>query len=310
MGHTQHQQDHNAIFNDPSIPHNAITQKLLPPTLYGDYFCWAKSFAFFHISLAYNWATQDVCSFNSMVDSDSSLTRPKIIIGIQNGKAFIEKVIDSRIAPIYLGNIPQSQGHCARLRTSAKLAPTDTISFHTMNRQFEQFFVGLGTTIAEDAAITQYNYSTTDFTSPSLVDLIRGVDNLARRDEQREKLAYVHCKAGKGRSATLVVAYLIYLFSIADIVRADGSNYTDGLDQETIIEMLIAYAKKMRSVVSINPKQRVMLSRFYTELKAARSFEQLYKSYEQAIQLRNAEFKDPKSTRGYHRNIDPIALSI
>jgi len=46
-------------------------------------------------------------------------------------------------------------------------------------------------------------------------------------------------------------------------------------------------------VVSINPKQRAMLSRFYTELKDAQSFARLYKRYEWAIQQRNIELKDP-----------------
>ena len=56
--------------------------------------------------------------------------------------------------------------------------------------------------------IEQLRLPTTDFTPPSLEHVQRGVDFITRHIEQGGNV-YVHCKAGRGRSATVVVCWLI-----------------------------------------------------------------------------------------------------
>lgn len=59
------------------------------------------------------------------------------------------------------------------------------------------------------AGVDQLRLSTVDLTGvPSLQNLQRGVD-FALRHRERGTSVYVHCKAGRSRSATLVAAYLI-----------------------------------------------------------------------------------------------------
>jgi atypical dual specificity phosphatase len=56
--------------------------------------------------------------------------------------------------------------------------------------------------------IEQFRIPTIDFTPPSLEDIQRGVRFIA--DEvSRGKTVYVHCKAGRGRSAALVFCWLV-----------------------------------------------------------------------------------------------------
>ena len=59
-----------------------------------------------------------------------------------------------------------------------------------------------------DAGIVQLHLPTVDFTPPSLDDLCRGVEFIQQHRAAGRKV-YVHCKAGRGRSATLVMCYLI-----------------------------------------------------------------------------------------------------
>lgn len=59
------------------------------------------------------------------------------------------------------------------------------------------------------AGVEQLRLSTVDLTGvPSLEHLHRGVD-FALKFRQQGGCVYVHCKAGRSRSATLVAAYLI-----------------------------------------------------------------------------------------------------
>lgn len=59
------------------------------------------------------------------------------------------------------------------------------------------------------AGVEQLRLSTVDLTGvPSLENLHRGVEFALKYREQGSSV-YVHCKAGRSRSATLVAAYLI-----------------------------------------------------------------------------------------------------
>lgn len=59
------------------------------------------------------------------------------------------------------------------------------------------------------AGVEQLRLSTVDLTGvPTLENLHRGVEFALKHREQGNSV-YVHCKAGRSRSATLVAAYLI-----------------------------------------------------------------------------------------------------
>lgn len=61
----------------------------------------------------------------------------------------------------------------------------------------------------EAAGVEQLRLSTVDLTGvPTLENLHRGVEFALKHREQGNSV-YVHCKAGRSRSATLVAAYLI-----------------------------------------------------------------------------------------------------
>ncbi len=59
-----------------------------------------------------------------------------------------------------------------------------------------------------EAGIRQLHLPTVDFTPPTLEHIRRGVEFI---DEclARDEAVYVHCKAGRGRSATLVICWLV-----------------------------------------------------------------------------------------------------
>ncbi|MFO7907497.1 MAG: dual specificity protein phosphatase family protein [Planctomycetota bacterium] len=58
------------------------------------------------------------------------------------------------------------------------------------------------------AGIEQLRIPTVDFTSPTLEDVERGVAFMQRQIAQGRGV-YVHCKAGRARSGTVVLCYLI-----------------------------------------------------------------------------------------------------
>jgi atypical dual specificity phosphatase len=60
----------------------------------------------------------------------------------------------------------------------------------------------------EKAGIQQLRLPTIDFTPPSLDDIKRGVEYIQQQVDSGLGV-YVHCKAGRGRSATVVLCWLI-----------------------------------------------------------------------------------------------------
>lgn len=56
--------------------------------------------------------------------------------------------------------------------------------------------------------IRQSRFSTVDYMPPSLHSISQGL-KVIEECKQREESVYVHCKAGKGRSATVTTCYLM-----------------------------------------------------------------------------------------------------
>ncbi|XP_037553649.1 phosphatidylglycerophosphatase and protein-tyrosine phosphatase 1 [Nematolebias whitei] len=81
----------------------------------------------------------------------------------------------------------------------------------TMNEEFETKYFCNSAEEWRAAGVEQLRLSTVDLTGvPSLENLHSGVEFVLQH-RQRGTSVYVHCKAGRSRSATLAAAYLIRL---------------------------------------------------------------------------------------------------
>ncbi|XP_028916317.1 phosphatidylglycerophosphatase and protein-tyrosine phosphatase 1 [Ornithorhynchus anatinus] len=81
----------------------------------------------------------------------------------------------------------------------------------TMNEEYETRYLCNSTQEWEAAGVEQLRLSTVDLTGiPTLENLQKGVRFLLQH-RARGNSVYVHCKAGRSRSATMVAAYLIEL---------------------------------------------------------------------------------------------------
>src|SRR5260221_707583 len=99
-----------------------------------------------------------------------------------------------------------------------------------------------------EAAIEQLHLPTIDFTIPSYEDLVRGAAFIRAHAERGERV-YVHCKAGRGRSATLVLCWLIERHGIEPEeaqrrLRAIRPKIVDGLWRREPVQR---YASVIRS---------------------------------------------------------------
>jgi atypical dual specificity phosphatase len=72
----------------------------------------------------------------------------------------------------------------------------------------------------EELGISQLHLPVVDYTSPSLLQLEQAV-SFVESFLSRSETVYIHCKGGKGRSATVVLAFFIkhYKLSRHDALR-------------------------------------------------------------------------------------------
>ncbi|XP_066109996.1 phosphatidylglycerophosphatase and protein-tyrosine phosphatase 1 isoform X1 [Saccopteryx bilineata] len=97
--------------------------------------------------------------------------------------------------------------------------------------------------------IEQLRLSTIDMTGvPTLANLRRGVQ-FALKYQSLGQSVYVHCKAGRSRSATMVAAYLIQVYNCSP---------------EEAVEAIT----KIRSHIYIRPGQLEVLKEFHKEIAA------------------------------------------
>ena len=180
---------------------------------------------------------------------------------------------DGKQAPLFLGSIPYQQSHIDQLKSICNCQSNkhQKIGLFTLNEPWEVETAGLSKLIKTNKNIDQFYYATPDFTAPTLIHLIRIVHDLEKRDHLNQKLSLVHCKAGRGRSATAIGAYLIYLIHKAG--------------KTTTVQEIEKYLISHRPIVHLSSEQKNALSHFYKELKNAKTFENLYKKYEQKMYL-------------------------
>lgn len=119
----------------------------------------------------------------------------------------------------------------------------------TMNEEYETRFLCNSSKEWRKVGVEQLRLSTVDMTGiPTLANLRKGVQ-FAVKYQSLGQSVYVHCKAGRSRSATMVAAYLIqvYNWSPEEAVRA---------------------LTKIRSHIHIRPGQLEILKEFHKEVTA------------------------------------------
>ncbi|XP_040413974.1 phosphatidylglycerophosphatase and protein-tyrosine phosphatase 1 [Cygnus olor] len=106
---------------------------------------------------------------------------------------------------VLLGALP------LRGRSRSLVAEENVRAVLTLNEEYETRYLCCSAQEWEALGVEQLRLSTVDLTgAPSLEHLHKGVEFLLRHRE-RGNSVYVHCKAGRSRSATMVAAYLIQL---------------------------------------------------------------------------------------------------
>uniref|UniRef100_A0A8C6WVL9 Phosphatidylglycerophosphatase and protein-tyrosine phosphatase 1 n=1 Tax=Neogobius melanostomus TaxID=47308 RepID=A0A8C6WVL9_9GOBI len=117
----------------------------------------------------------------------------------------------------------------------------------TMNEEYETRLLCNSAQEWREAGVEQLRLSTVDLLGvPSLEHLRRGVDFAVRHRDQGHTV-YVHCKAGRCRSATMAAAYLIRVYCVTP---------------EEACERL----QSLRPHVILRPAQVSLLQDFYTHV--------------------------------------------
>lgn len=181
---------------------------------------------------------------------------------------------DGKTTPLFLGSIPTKQSHLNRLRTYVlpDYKSNQTIGIFSLNEYWECKTSGLFELIKHNPDIDHHFYPTPDYQAPSFVDILRAVNDLENRDNLGHQICLVHCKAGRGRSATILGAYVMHILHKAQL--------------NTTTTEVERYLRTHRPQVHLEEVQKNALDHFYRELQNADTFEKLYEKYLPEIEAR------------------------
>ncbi|XP_055981408.1 phosphatidylglycerophosphatase and protein-tyrosine phosphatase 1-like [Sorex fumeus] len=147
-----------------------------------------------------------------------------------------------RIDPtVLLGALP------LRSMTSLLVHGENVHGVITMNEQYETRFLCNSSKEWKRVGVEQLRLSTVDVIGvPSLTNLHKGVQ-FALKYRARGQSVYVHCKAGRTRSATMVAAYLIqaYCWSPEEAVEAITSIRPHVLIRSAHLRLLQQFHKEV-----------------------------------------------------------------
>lgn len=112
----------------------------------------------------------------------------------------------------------------------------------------------------EDAGIRQTLIPTSDFNPVPAEKLVQAVD-LIHSALSRGENVYVHCKAGRGRSATAVICYLL------QYQREEIGLSKEGEIDLAAVEHAIRYVKNTRQRINLNSRQQQAVADYFEFLK-------------------------------------------
>ncbi|KAM9221426.1 phosphatidylglycerophosphatase and protein-tyrosine phosphatase 1 [Dugong dugon] len=117
----------------------------------------------------------------------------------------------------------------------------------TMNEEYETRFLCNSSKEWKKVGVEQLRLSTVDMTGvPTLANLQKGVEFVLKY-QSLGQCVYVHCKAGRSRSATMVAAYLIQVHNWSP-------------------EEAVRFITKIRPHIHVRPGQLEVLKEFYKEI--------------------------------------------
>ncbi|XP_066489141.1 phosphatidylglycerophosphatase and protein-tyrosine phosphatase 1 [Tiliqua scincoides] len=167
---------------------------------------------------------------------------------------------------VLLGALPL-RGRCRQL-----VEEENVRAVVTMNEEYETRFLCYSPQEWEAMGVEQLRLSTVDLTGiPSLENLHEGVKFVLKHRDSGNSV-YVHCKAGRFRSATMVAAYLIQL--------------RQWTPQEAI-EAIV----KIRPYIIIRQKQIQILEDFHRSITV--------ETQQKSVETQHTEQKPPKDIRDH-----------
>ncbi len=198
-----------------------------------------KSIITFYPSFPLNRAYYGkVYSFDLIMQSEQSNLGLRGPVVERDGSGQITRIDDGLGIPILLSTIPYQQAHFEEVKKTIK---SENFVIYSFNLDFERRWSNLYDLAKKNPGITVKLYPTVDYTAPSKVDLLRFVLDLF----YREAPGLVQCRAGQGRSATAVGAYLMLIGFMAG--------------QQPEVDEIEKYLKGKRSRVSFNASHRQAL---------------------------------------------------
>lgn len=197
----------------------------------------------------------------------------------------IVTIHDGKQTPLVLGSIPTKQQHLDRLKSMSQSNndSKNKIGIFSLNKCWECQTSGLFRLIKSNPEINHYRYPTTDMHAPSFIDIVRAVHDLENRDNSEQQISLVHCKAGRGRSATIACAYVMHIMHKAHL--------------HTTPDEIEVYLCKHRPQVHLESAQKETLLHFWSELQTAGNFDNLYTKYMPKIKQRAQEVEKLNSLK-------------
>jgi hypothetical protein len=222
--------------------------------------------------------------------------KPNSFITRSEGNGTLCELNDGMEVPLVLGSMPRDKECIEELKKVFGLGPCDRIAVHSMNLPFEIAWGGLGSVVKKDPYVSLFSYPTVDECAPSLVDTLRVIKRLMRRDEQAYELHYLHCLAGRGRSATIAAIYILcYLHKKDRLIDAENA---------------LQYLKRCRSHIKLSEVQKRYVENFQRLLASTENgFVGLCAKYAQAIEQREKECAYSAIT-GTIRDQEAVYMSI
>jgi protein-tyrosine phosphatase len=200
----------------------------------------------FYPSFTYNWLMfGHSYSFDIIIPSGQALNGNNEPSITRDKDGTITAIDDGIDVPIMLSSIPYNQQHIEEIQ---KATPSSGFTLYSLNLDFERRWSNWNLLTKANQNINVKLYPTVDYTAPSMVDLVRLVIDLATRD----KTVVVQCKAGRGRSATAVGAYVMVVAFMAG--------------EQIGVDEIEKYLQKKRPKVHFNASHKLALKEFGDEL--------------------------------------------